>query len=101
MGKKHKQNKGDAYFSKKDFPKENLQQKVYSKTPEKAAKKLFKMFKRLYSEQGYVKVLSENGEEEWNFNITSWTDNTNRKFNSRNKVSWKKNATDKLEMMLR
>ena len=87
---KKKQNKGEAYFSEKNFPKENQQQKVYSKTPEKAAKKLFKMFKRIYSEKGYVKVLnSSSGNEEWMFNISSWTDDTNRKFNSRNKVSWK------------
>jgi len=94
MGKKNKK-KGDAYFSEKDFPKEKLQQKVYSNSPEKAAKKLFKMFKRLYSEKGYVKVLSS-GDEEWIFNISSWTDNTNRKFSSRNKTSWKDEHRDKI-----
>ena len=91
MGKKNKKNKNsnknsnkNIYFSELHFPKENNQHKVYANTPEQGAKKLYKMFKRLYSENGYVKVLSESKQEEWIFPIT-WTNPNNNKFISNKK----------------
>ena len=87
--KKNKTDKGGAYFSEIDFPKEGQQQKVRATTPEKAAKKLFKMFKRRYAEMGYIKIYSDSTSgdecEEWVFNPMAWTDNTGLKFLSKPK----------------
>ena len=92
--KKNKKNKGNYYLSEKNFPKENLQQKVYANTPEKAAKKLYKMFKKLYFEKGYIKIFSSFNDE-WIFNI-NWINKKNNKFVN-NKKSWKKEYLNKIK----
>jgi len=84
MGKKKSFKK--KYFSEMNIPKDKLQQTVCAHSPEKAAKKLFRMFKKMYSYRGFVTVLSN--EEEWIFDVSNWTNKNNIKFKS-NKP-WKK-----------
>ena len=60
---------------------ENIQQRqrVRAKTPEGAAKKLFRMSKRKFRETCIVRIYSEYGEE-WSFNPFKWTNKSGKKF---------------------
>ena len=71
------------YFSDYIF-NDNNRVSVNAKTPEKAAKKLYKMSKNRFYEIGYVKVFSLNNEE-WCFNCKNWLGTNGKKFNSKPK----------------
>jgi len=52
---------------------------VNAKTPEKAAKKVYRMNKRKYYELGYVKIRDETGQS-WIFRCSDWLRRGSRMF---------------------
>jgi len=80
--KKKNKKKNLGFFAKN---KDNNKIYVRAKTPEKAAKKIYRMFKKKYFEIGYVRIFSENEENEWVFPCNLWLGNNGCKFNSKPK----------------
>ena len=58
---------------------------VKAKTPEKAAKKMYRTNKRKFAEIGYVNMICIDDETEWNFNISKWTQRGSNKMISKPK----------------
>jgi hypothetical protein len=58
---------------------------VKAKTPEKAAKKMYRSNKRRFAEIGYVYMICVDDETEWNFDISKWTQRGSNKMISKPK----------------